>query len=236
MTLDNVCDLFDDFIVYDKQSQLDDEYYASSSNIHSDGKFHKEVNKNGYLHIKSVEGATPDTMANYIMFLNQTGKIFLAIYKYCPEPLYKEIINNVNNLRKQLGMNRRKSETIAIPVNSNTNFSDVPGSELKTIESPAVTSGSVQADLSARLIDINTFRCENCEESILTYYKIDKTPDVLYCKCKSCNTLYKLLPSRYYILAEKNNTYKTGKGSISVKILEASNDKTTGKRVLNPKK
>ena len=216
MTLENLCDLFDDHVIFDKQSDLNnDDYYASSSKIITDGKYHSTINRNGYIHITSVEGETPDTMANYIMFLGQNGLLFLAIYRYCPEHLYKDIVKNLNILREQFGMRRLGGET-------NT-YS--PGA---TAPSEEDLMSLIREDPTCRLIDLNTFKCENCCSSEIVYYKNPKT-FTLYGKCKKCDTLYKLIPSCFYRIKEKTSVFRDGAGKIKVPIID-SEGKNINKR------
>lgn len=225
MTLENLCDLFDDHVVFDKQSNLNnDDYYASSDKIFTDGKVHKQINRNGYIHITSVEGETPNTMANYVMFLGQNGYLFLGIYKYCPEHLYKDIIKNLNVLRDQFGMRRLGGGSFTKA--SKNARKGISVSELKA---------SLQEDPTCRLVDINTFCCENCLSSEIVYCK-DPKGFTLYGKCKKCGTLYKMAPSSFYRIKEKNTVFKDGDGTIKVPIIDASGKIVAGKGSENQKK
>lgn len=180
MILEDLCDLFDASYVADKQNQLDKTYLASSEFIFSDGHYSHHVNSDGYISISNLTGA------NYIMFLDVNGDIFLAIYKYIPQSKYQDIVENVTSIRNATGMKKHSIVKAADPVNTNIDHTEV-----------------VKNDL---LVDINNFRCPECKGEMFIK-RLNKNPEDLNAKCVKCHTEYILTPSRYYVIKSKTRRY-----------------------------
>lgn len=196
MTLTNVCMLFDSYTVVEKQSQVSNTFFASSEHIFSDGVYHSHIEKHGYIQITDVENAT------YIMFVDQSGNIFLNIYKYTQETKYKEIIDNLNTLRELTGIHHHTYAT-------EDDYLDEEDSdaEKEDVDLPSA--------LRSKYIDLNTFVCLDCSTKI-RYRKLQNT-DAVIGVCTKCNTEYTLVPSKYYVLKAKKITYKNTTGSRRVK-------------------
>jgi ribosomal protein L37AE/L43A len=204
MTLTNLCTLFDSYNIVDKQTQVSNTFYASSEFIHSDGLVHSHIEKHGYIEITNVENAY------YIMFVDQNGDLFLNIYKYTPETMYKEIIDNMNKIRAATGIHRHVDTSLSNDVYNDDDTSDDDGNgtaEKEDIDLPA--------SVRSKYVDLNTFTCPECKEKI-SYHKI-KDSDVVIGTCKKCNTEYTLVPSKYYVLRAKKIIYKNVPGSRHVK-------------------
>jgi hypothetical protein len=93
MTLENLCHLFDQYEIVDKQFQIDKDYFSAIENIYTDGKVKTNISAEGYIHINSVKDAT------YIIYADRKYNICLCIYKYIFETKYKEIIDKLNVIR-----------------------------------------------------------------------------------------------------------------------------------------
>lgn len=131
MALQNICDLFDSYFIADKQDKLNIDYLASSTQIYSDGEFDQHVGSDENVHISNLNGAS------YIMFLDQNKNIFIAIYRYIYDGKYKEIVDQLNKLRKFTGINKHeKSEKVSVE-----NKNDI--------------------------VDINTFKCPDCDSDMI---------------------------------------------------------------------
>jgi len=174
MTLDNICTLFDSYYIAEKRSELNTKYIASSELIYSDGQFNHRINSDGYITIDNVKDA------EYIIFIDQNGDVFIAIYKYIYDLKFKDIITNVNKIRSSTGM--RKHSIVS--------HEDTPNK--------IIPSGNV--------IDVNNFKCSVCNND-LEFSKL-KNATVL-AVCKKCNVEYALVPSKYYILKAKKQIYES---------------------------
>lgn len=197
MILSNICALFDSYDVVEKSSQVYGPMYASSEHIFTDGNYHSHIDKNGYIEIYEISDA------NYIMFLDQTGAIYIKVYKYTPETTYKEIINNLNMLRKLTGI---KSKVDEDPDDS-TEDDNIQEDDKEDIKIPD--------SLRSKYVDINTFVCPECDGK-MRYAKINGT-DAILARCAKCSTEYTLMPSKYYVIRAKKITYKSQAGRRNVK-------------------
>ena len=196
MILSNICSMFDSYDVVEKASQIYGPLYASSEHIFTDGTYHSHINKNGYIEIYEIADA------NYIMFLDQTDAIYIKLYKYTPETMYKEIINNLNMLRKLTGIKSKVDDD----------------SEDDDIEPEAEESKEdikIPDSLRSKYVDINTFVCPECTGK-MRYSKINGT-DAIIVRCAKCSTEYTLMPSKYYVIRAKKITYKSQTGRRNVK-------------------
>jgi DNA-directed RNA polymerase subunit M/transcription elongation factor TFIIS len=192
VTINNVCSLFDQFEIVDVQAGLNREYYASSEIVYSDGEVESNINSEGYIHITYVHNAT------YIIFIDRDDNCFLCIYKYASETKYKEIIDNMNRLKKLSGK--------------------IDDKEAKIQEDIDNISKTITDDL----IDINEFKCTECKSTDkMNFTRSTKESDVLMCKCNHCKTEYTFTPSKYYRLASKKIVYfKSNKSSRNISVSE----------------
>ena len=102
MILQNVCDLFDSYYIADKREELNNNYIASSTEIHTDGTFKKDIDSDGFIHISDLSDD-----ASYLIFTDQNNNLFISIYKYIFDGKFKEIINILNKIRTNSGKKRK---------------------------------------------------------------------------------------------------------------------------------
>lgn len=179
MKLENLCDLFDSHEIVDKKDALSKVYVASSSIIYSDGEFDQYVDKDGYVRITNI------TDAMYIMFLDIEGDLFISIYKYIPETHYKEVIDRMNKIRNQMGMQRHNN------IHSDF-FVDLEKSSLLETDNT--------------LVDVNNLKCGECGNNMRKKFKKDKD---IVAICDTCNLKYLLIPSKYYVIKAKEILYSS---------------------------
>ena len=212
MTLTNLCDLFDCSFIADHKADLNSNYKASSDLIYSDGKIESHIDKDGYIIIESV-----DDDANYLVFLDQNGDIFLAVYRYLLEVKYKEVIDCLNNIRSQTGIKRH--QLIDYDTDNNkekfkynnmndddslSKFTGVVVVEKDNIEEPLREDDEVLvSENDAKLVNINNMECDECGSNKFIEPFWLYRDGRLKCKCAECGTIYDLIPSKYYLINSK---------------------------------
>ena len=172
MTFENILDLFDDHYVAETQAALDQEYTANSNNIFCDGSFEHHVKSDGYIKIYNISHD-----ANYVIFLDKDGDLFISIYKYIDEPKYKHIIDHLNELRKTTGVHRHSAHSMHL----------------------------AEIEHDNNIFDINTLDCLECGNE-LRFTRI-KDSDTIVGYCHKCNIEYALIPSKFYVLKAVKHLY-----------------------------
>lgn len=171
MNLSNVCAISDTYYIAENKLELNQEYLSSSELIYTDGNYNSHINKDGYIKIFDVYDA------NYLVFIDESGNLFLAVYKFIADIKFKDIINAINDIREQTGMHKHDKS-------ANKKEDEV--------------SESID-----ELVDINNMTCDVCgSEDFVEPFKYDKDRNIT-CQCKGCNTIYKLSPSKYYAIKSK---------------------------------
>ena len=94
--LEDVCGLFDSFYIANTQTQMNKHYIAISSVIFSDGGYHKDAHKDGYIHITDIDDAS------YIIFINTNKELYLAVYKYASESTLADIEIRAKEIRTKM--------------------------------------------------------------------------------------------------------------------------------------
>lgn len=207
MTFDDVCLLFDECSVVEKQVQVDAEYLAASDIIYSDGVVHQNINKEGCIHITSIEGNP-----TYVMFLNPSGNIFICIYKYMQIQKFTEIVSNVDTLREKTGVkhiSQRHHEK------KQHGEEQKKSEDIKPIEDDAPKPINTH-ELKSQLVDINKFKCTQCGGTVKLSKERDG--DTIIAKCLACKTEFYMVPSKYYVISAKKIVYSKGADSKTVKI------------------
>ena len=85
---------FDLFEVVDNHLDLDREFFSVSENLFSDCEIKSNVNREGYIHITSIQNAT------YIMLIDTEHNLYCCVFKYIPTTKFKEIIRNAGVLKR----------------------------------------------------------------------------------------------------------------------------------------
>lgn len=179
--LQNVCNLFDSYFIAEKQNQLNKEYKAVSDNIVTDGDCDHRINGDGYVIISNVNKVT-----NYLIFIDQNGDLFLAVYKYTPNAKFKDITDAGLKIRESTGI--KKHAVLADSASSISSF----------VKSADIT----QSEL---LVDINNFKCPECKKSMI-FGKVPES-ETIVAYCKSCQIEYAMVPSKYYIIKARKQLY-----------------------------
>ena len=179
MTVNEVCAYFDRYEIVDTQIEIDREYYSAmgESSIYTDGEFKCNVNRDGYIHITSVQNAS------YIIFVDREYKTCLCIYKHIPDITCKYIIENLHLLQNKINTYMIKDSNEEIPIIENHN-----------IESDII-------DINA----FTCTECD-CKKK-LNFIRSKDNIDVLKTKCDNCKTEYEFVPSKYYKLSSKRVVY-----------------------------
>ena len=172
MTFENVLDLFDNYYIADTQAALNQEYIANSSSIYCDGTYDHHVKSDGYIKIYNISNT-----ANYIIFLDKNGDLFISIYKYIDEAKFKQIVDYLNDLRKSTGIRRHSTNHLHL--------------------------SEIEAD--SNIFDINTLECLECNNE-LRFTKV-KNSDTIVGYCHRCNIEYALIPSKFYVLKAVKHLY-----------------------------
>jgi hypothetical protein len=85
---------FDVFEIVDNHLDLDREFLSVSERIFTDGEVKFNVNREGYLHITSVQNAM------YILFIDTEHNLYCCVFKYIPTTKFKEIIRHAGVLKR----------------------------------------------------------------------------------------------------------------------------------------
>ena len=187
--LQNICDLVDSYYIVDKAEKLNSTYLASSTQIYSDGDFNQHVGSDGNVHISNVINA------NYIMFLDQNKNIYIAIYRYIYDSKFKEIIDNLINLRKITGSPKHA----------------------KKLEESSNMQEDTNTDSEKNIVNLNEFVCEKCNSDVV-WNKPYKDSDTIIAFCKLCGMEYAFIPSKYYVLKAKKKIYKPNNSFVNIKL------------------
>ena len=173
MTLENLCQLFESAYIAHNKAEINKKYITSSTLMFSDGKIHTSVNNEGYIIIERI-----DDEPNYVMFIDQHGDTFLAIYQY---------ISNRTDDDDELS-------NFAGKINKRNNINREPTAENDEI---------LRKENDPKLININNLVCDECEsnEFIEPFWRY--ADGRVKCKCAKCGTIYDLIPSKYYIVSSK---------------------------------
>ena len=164
ITINDVCELFDLYEIVDAQMQIDRDYYASTDAIYTDGKYEYNVTRDAYIHITSVKNAT------FIMFLNMENEIYLCIYKYIPEEMFKIIKQKLQFLKNKIS--EIDYTTARISGNNESNDNNI-----------------IDDFIDDSVIDINSFTCTECgSKEKLIFIRSKNNPEVLITKCNTCKT------------------------------------------------
>ena len=94
--LSSLCKLFDRYEIVETQGQIDKDYYSVNETIFTDGELKTNINGKGYIHIAEVKNAT------YLIFIDLEHKIYLSIYKYISDNMYKHIKQKLQILKNTL--------------------------------------------------------------------------------------------------------------------------------------
>ena len=85
---------FDLFEVVENHLDLDREFFSVSENIFSDGDIKSNVNREGYIHITSIQNAS------YVALIDTEHNLYCCVFKYIPTTKFKEIIRNAGVLKR----------------------------------------------------------------------------------------------------------------------------------------
>ena len=188
MNLAQLCQLADVFYIAENKKELDQHYIASSEIIFTDGKNKHHIDADGYICIKDIDNA------NYIIFLDQDGNIYLGIYKYIQESKYKEIVDGLHHIREQLGLHKHARTHI-----------NTPEEEAEKPPEPMTDrrDHTNESIISDDLVDINNPICEECGSTEFNTPFIYNSKYEIECVCSKCGIQYTLVPSKYYIIKSK---------------------------------
>ena len=238
MTLMNLCSLADAYYIAKRKTELDQKHIASSDLIFSDGTTKHHVNNDGYISIYNVEDA------NYLLYLDQDGNIFLWVYELILEVKYKEIIDRINKIRDTMGMYkhtvkaREKSNIVKQTIPSSVQKDEV----LNNNEEEIIKEDNKQEEdiinnkkhktihynreedkyigsAPAEIVDLNNLECTECQSK--SFSSIIANEDYsLECTCDNCGTKFVFIPSKYYIIKSKTIVTNTENNAISEYLID----------------
>lgn len=201
MLLQNVCSFTDSYYIAEYRSELNQDFYASSEMIYTDGTYDHEITCDGYIHIKNLYNA------DYILFLDKSSELFLGVYKHIHEVKFKEIVYGINTLRKEM--------------------QDLQGSEDEKTKEEKEEERSELEITNSNMVDINNMVCTECHKSDFKepFTYIPDTGELI-CECNVCHTIFTLIPSKYYLIKNKSIPIENIYDTISRNIVNKSNNKT----------
>ena len=210
MILTNVCQLADVYYIADHQIDLNQRYVSLSDRIYTDGKASHHVDKEGYIIIESLINAS------YIVFIDKSGDVCLWVYKYIPDTMYKTIMDHLNLLRSQTGIGKHAvvfhddevdgiDTTISegIPAAFPMEVSNKPKQQyIQQDKNYNRNNDEYLKQAPADIVDVNNFICTECGDLIDRNISMNIDSSI-NCTCNHCGTVFKLIPSKYYIIKSK---------------------------------
>ena len=159
------------------------EYITSYDMIITNGTYNKEIDqKTGYLTIKNLRDA------DYIIYLDTEGKIVLSIYKHIPENLIKNVQDGIKLLWKHIDEHQILED-----------IKETVESKIKDNKTPEEnTSGAIT--LEDGLVDLNELHCTICGSTEFNDLVLCDDNRTIEAQCKHCYTIFRMIPSRYYVL------------------------------------
>lgn len=184
MELADICAMVDTYYIAENKLELDQSALSFSEHIYSDGTYDQTITKEGYVKIFNIKNA------NYLIFIDSKNQLYLSIYKYISNTKFKEITDEIEELRELL----------------NTN--DESSSDKSSDTIPNKLDG---------LIDINNMVCTECgSNDIKEFYHHEN--HLIRCMCNNCGTEYVLEPSKYYIIKSKKVINKSNQNTVNINI------------------
>ena len=203
MNLINLCAMADSYYIAEHKAEINQNYLSSSELIYTDGECEHHINRDGYIEISNI------TNANYIVFMDQAGNVFLSIYKYILDVKYKDVLDALNQLRAQTGMYKHNAN-YEVPKNN----LDVNPNKIE----PLREDDEILKLGPDELVNVNSMKCSICGSTdFIEPFKYDYNWNIK-CQCKKCNTIYTLIPSKYYLVKSKKLFNKLEDNVITVKI------------------
>ena len=210
MNLSNLCSLADAYYVAEDRSELNQKFIDSSEIIYSDGTNSHHIDNDGYIDINNIKDA------DYIVFLDQNANVFLGIYKYILEPKYKEVIDALNRLRSQTGMHKHNRTPDKEKIYEYHGYDTGP-KPVKPVE-PKREDDKILKKAPADLVNINDMTCSECgSKDFIQPFRYDKEWNIS-CQCAKCSTVYKLIPSKYYVIKSITKFKDTSKETINIQL------------------
>ena len=169
------------------------EHISYSTAIYSDGKFSTKINKDtGYIIIYDIINAS------YLVYLDKNQKVVLYIFEYISTALIKNVIDAITDAKKQIQLVDSLSNT---NIETNTSTNDLDSINYHQFK----TDNEIYRKIlhNANLIDINNMVCDECNQSNFKTPVLCDDNRTIEFQCKNCYTIYRLKPSKFYVLDSK---------------------------------
>lgn len=195
------------YMIVDHKSELEKHTYdVSYSEVLSDGAVHTERDDNKNCLIAKV------TNASYVTFIDNSTprEVHLIVYVNILDSALHHIRNQVNTLIKYLNSIQ------------NTNTEE----DSNKVEEPLVDITQLHQSEAIRqflvheegLMDINNMICDICGSTEFKDPEMCNDMKTIECQCKKCFTIFRLIPSKYYIVHSRTVFLDTAKNRITKNI------------------
>lgn len=199
--------IVDSLVVMEHQAEFELMTYKTSySNFETDGMYSTKVDAVSRLIIISEL-----VHANYLAFLDEDDKIILYIYKQIPEIKLNDVSNAIKRLWDHLNALEKKFES----------------AEEKEVE-PTVSIDQLTYDDAIKrlliytegLVDVNHMECDVCGSTDFHEFVLCDDNKTIETQCANCFTIYRLVPSKYYMVVSRTTFNDTEKNRINPELLQ----------------
>ena len=163
-------------------------HIASSTEIYTDGDYSKRVDpETGYVHIENLHNVS------YIMYLDANGTIYLHAYKHISEHNLKIITDGIKSLKKSIQTNEEITDfkhLLSTPIEKN-NITDMDDVYFEVLLR------------SQGIVNINNMVCDTCGGDDFKDPVLCDDMKTFECQCNNCDTIFRLAPSKYYMITSK---------------------------------
>ena len=199
MNIDDFNKLADGVFIAKHQAEIGQiDHTAYSSVIYTDGEYSTKVNANtGYITISNIVNAT------YLIYLDMNQKVILYIYENILKTTLKHVYDELAAIR---------SAIVPHVEDESPEDKDKPDNiDDHTVGIDNVTYREFKDDRNIRqtllhfngLIDINDMVCDTCGSTEFKGPMICDDKITLEYQCIKCNTIFRLIPSRYFVVDSK---------------------------------
>ena len=205
--LASILQLADNYTIVDHKVEIDEaEHISVSSSIYTDGdyKYHVDT-ETGFIRITELK------LASYICYIDRQNKVYLCIYRNIHDNQVKIITDSLISLHEQLNQEKKRKESFKTDdhVIDNTNLPDL---DEATVQLLLYTNG---------LVDINNMKCDECGSTEFKDPILCNDDVTIEFQCNKCNTIFRVIPSRFYMLHSKTVFTDTESMGIKVKLKRA---------------
>ena len=179
-------------------------YKTSFSGVETDGQYSTKIDASSRLLV-----VTNLIHADYIAYLDEDDKIVLYIYKQIPEIKLSEVLNGINKLWAHL----KKLE--------GSENKEVTSAESNAVTEQLAYDEAVKKTLlrDEGLVDLNHMQCDICGSDRFNDFVVCNDGKTIEAQCANCYTIYRMVPSKYYMVHSRTTFNDNTKNQIDPNLL-----------------